>query len=156
MPNYKKCPRCDLNYIPEDEELCEVCKAELRLVPSSPLLDDGYDDDSILCPICKMNYISPEEEMCYQCAERLKYDDDHASVLDEDEDDSWRVFLDDEKEIVPDEMGDLSLADLEEEEKGDEEEEEEEEPVDHDIFLDDLDEDVFDDEDDLDEDDEDD
>lgn len=24
--NYKKCPECDLNYIPDNEELCETCK----------------------------------------------------------------------------------------------------------------------------------
>ena len=28
---YKKCPRCDLNWIDEKEDLCEVCKKELGI-----------------------------------------------------------------------------------------------------------------------------
>ena len=28
MPKYKLCPRCELNYITEDEDLCDVCKAQ--------------------------------------------------------------------------------------------------------------------------------
>ena len=27
--NYKKCPNCELNYIKEDEELCDVCRKQL-------------------------------------------------------------------------------------------------------------------------------
>ena len=34
---YKKCPRCELNYILSEEDLCPVCKAELKLAPA---LDD--------------------------------------------------------------------------------------------------------------------
>ena len=30
MPKYKKCPRCDLNYILEEEEYCKICQEELR------------------------------------------------------------------------------------------------------------------------------
>ena len=30
MPKYKKCPRCEINYILEDEDYCEICKEELR------------------------------------------------------------------------------------------------------------------------------
>ena len=29
---YKICPRCELNYIIEEENYCNVCKAELGLV----------------------------------------------------------------------------------------------------------------------------
>ena len=29
MPRYKKCPRCELNYILEEDDYCEVCRAEL-------------------------------------------------------------------------------------------------------------------------------
>ena len=31
MAQYVKCPRCDLNWIKEDEKLCDVCKAELKM-----------------------------------------------------------------------------------------------------------------------------
>ena len=30
MPKYKKCPRCEINYILDAEEYCEICKQELR------------------------------------------------------------------------------------------------------------------------------
>ena len=45
---YVKCPRCDLNYIDSRLEMCDICKAELNLSPSS-----YFDDDDIkeLCPI---------------------------------------------------------------------------------------------------------
>ena len=33
MPKYVKCPRCDLNYMLEGEEYCDVCKAELKKAP---------------------------------------------------------------------------------------------------------------------------
>ena len=26
MAKFKKCPRCDLNYIPIDEDYCSICK----------------------------------------------------------------------------------------------------------------------------------
>ena len=30
MPKYKKCPRCELNYIHEDRDYCDVCLAEMQ------------------------------------------------------------------------------------------------------------------------------
>ena len=124
---YVKCPRCDLNYIPDTEELCEVCKAELKLVHSSIYSDDAYDDDSVLCPYCKQNFIGVDEEMCFACAERLKYEHS-SSMREEEEDDSWREYLDDEKEtsVSDDGMDIVSFSELEEEEKDSFDEEEEE------------------------------
>ena len=68
---YVKCPRCDLNYMPETEKYCDVCKAELKLGPTMKFVSFGDDEDSdqILCPICKRNYIDPGEEMCAECKE---------------------------------------------------------------------------------------
>ena len=43
MGKYKKCPRCELNWIPIEEELCEVCKAELGKASKISLLED--DDE---------------------------------------------------------------------------------------------------------------
>ena len=40
MAKYVKCPRCDLNYILEGEDYCDVCKAELKIGPSL-----FYDDE---------------------------------------------------------------------------------------------------------------
>lgn len=111
---YIKCPRCELNYIPKDESLCDMCKAELNLIQSSPLIPD--EEDEILCPICKLNYISIDEDMCYKCTERLG---EHDSLPLHEEEEDWRTFLDDEKEALPEEeQGIVSLTDLENEEKG--------------------------------------
>ena len=52
---YIKCPRCELNYIPKNEELCDVCKAELKLIQRTPLIPD--EEDEMLCRYCKENYI---------------------------------------------------------------------------------------------------
>ena len=30
MVKYKKCPRCELNYIEEDKDYCDVCLAEMQ------------------------------------------------------------------------------------------------------------------------------
>ena len=37
---YKKCPRCELNWIKDDEDLCDVCKAELKIGGMSLIEDD--------------------------------------------------------------------------------------------------------------------
>ena len=28
MCKYKKCPICELNYIPEDQDMCDICRPE--------------------------------------------------------------------------------------------------------------------------------
>ena len=76
MPNgYKKCPRCELNYIREDEEYCEVCKAELKKGPQLVFAIDDEDDMDLLelCPICHQNHIKPGQKMCIKCAEEKEY-----------------------------------------------------------------------------------
>ena len=44
MGKYKKCPRCELNWISIDEELCEVCKAELGKESKISLLEEDEDE----------------------------------------------------------------------------------------------------------------
>jgi len=144
MGKYKKCPRCELNYIALKESYCNVCKAELKLVPSS-FLEDGEEEElDILCPVCKINYIGFDEDMCSVCREKSEKE----SVFAEEDDETWRTYLDDEKEeILPilDET-EVSLSELEEEEL---EEDEEEEFSDIDDFenIDDFDDDELDEED---------
>ena len=64
MAKYKRCPRCELNWIPEEEEFCDVCKAELKIGGAS-LLEDEEEE---LCPICHVNYLEPGEKICSYCA----------------------------------------------------------------------------------------
>lgn len=71
MGKYIKCPRCELNWILEENEVCDVCKAELG-VEGFTLLDD--EDEDMLCPICGANYIEHGERMCADCKNKQKDD----------------------------------------------------------------------------------
>ena len=146
MGKYKKCPRCDLNYILQDEDMCDICKAELGLDSRIVLLDDIIDDDEPLklCPVCKTNYIGMDEDMCESCLTR--YNRETSGDLDED-DDGWRTYLDDDDTKDSDEEDIIPLEDLEEEEDFEEEFEDEENM---DLDLDDYPDDLTDDFDDID------
>lgn len=67
---YKRCPRCELNYILESEQLCHVCKDELAGKKSI------FDDESLMefiCPYCEKNPIDIDDIMCSECrAKRSK------------------------------------------------------------------------------------
>lgn len=117
MGKYKKCPRCELNWIPIEEEFCEVCKVELGKASKLSLLEDEDDDISELgeriCPICKVNYLDADEDICQACrAERAEKDLDKG-----DEDDGWEEYMDDEEPIVPDDdEGEVSLSQMQDDE----------------------------------------
>lgn len=115
MGKYKKCPRCELNWIQTDEDLCEVCKAELGKASSISLLeeDDDFDFDDRICPICKVSYLEPEEDICPACrAEQAEKE------LNKGEDDGWKEFVDDEEPISPDDDDnpEVSLSEMQENE----------------------------------------
>ena len=128
MAKYVKCPRCDLNYILEGEQYCDVCKAELKLGPQLMYADDEDKAEEKLCPKCKQVYIFIDEDMCENCRELNSYDD----IEPETDDEKWRDFLDeDEKEEISN-SGDkeedmISLSKIAEEELDEFEDEEEEE-----------------------------
>ena len=107
MAKYKKCERCELNWIPVEEDLCEVCKAELGKESKIQLIDE--DDENIfnerVCPICKENYLEEGEEICPKCK--------HEKEQLKDQEDNWE-FEDDD--IIDDDMEELSLNALQEEE----------------------------------------
>lgn len=127
MAKYVLCPRCELNYIQEGEEYCDVCKAELKKGPQLVFAVDDEDDQEImeLCPKCHRNYLKPGQTICRQCAKLSQYEEEKNDIDDE----SWKEYLDDapeEEETDSEEM--LSLAKLAEEEGEelfDDEEEEE-------------------------------
>lgn len=119
MGKYKKCPRCELNWIPTEETLCEVCKAELGKASKISLLEEDDDAafDERICPVCKVNYLEGDDEICATCRA------EQAKKQEKAEDDSWQDFIDDEEPITPDEDETVSLSQLQEEEEEDEEEE---------------------------------
>ena len=98
MAKYKLCPRCELNYIPVDEEYCDVCKAELKLGPQLMFatLDEDDDASEKLCPVCKQNYIPVSEDMCESCMEKQRYDEEKDADVDIDTDEEWKKYLDED------------------------------------------------------------
>lgn len=140
MARYKKCPRCELNYIEIDREFCDVCLAEMR---GGRLRFADFDDDEEeeekkeLCPVCGENYILAGEEMCEECKKNAQYEEDNTDI-DPEKDEEWRNFLDDESEEDTAFAGDsMDFEDFSNEENPDDEFSEEEEPDDFD-FEDEL------------------
>ena len=129
MPKYKKCPRCDLNYILEEEEYCKICQEELRGIShNTEDLDEEIEEDGILCPRCHVNYLNDGETICEACA--AEEDEKHTAMDDIEPD--WDETdeadaLDEDADLATDDEIDLSLEELQDEEEEDLDEEYEEE-----------------------------
>ena len=82
MPRYKKCPRCELNYILEEDDYCEVCKAELKGIDTN-----FEEEEDVICPKCKQNYGEPGEKYCLTCLQKMQgnWDDSKPDVEEDDE-----------------------------------------------------------------------
>ena len=116
MAKFVKCPRCELNYIREDEEYCDVCKAELGLGPSLVFAIENEKEVKIrLCPICKQREITEEQDMCDKCRANLDFKGDQ---IDYDKDEGWKDFINDDHEEIEDGASEeeISLSKLAEEE----------------------------------------
>ena len=142
MAKYKKCPRCEINYILEEEEYCEICKQELS---GAKHIDDDdideVDDETGLCPICRKNYLNDGETVCEACARRDEY---AQSSLNDDIDEEEPEEPEEDLESGGDDDWELSLEEMQDEEFSDEafdEDEQEEEDVSEEE-LDELDDDI--------------
>ena len=100
MAKYKKCPRCELNYILAEEDYCEICKQEMRGVIFKEPTEEEEEEDLGLCPRCHKNYVSDGEKYCENCM--LEYErssslsdiDEETEVTDtDDESDGWELSL---------------------------------------------------------------
>ena len=131
-----KCPRCDLNYITENEKYCKVCLREMK--------GDAPKEEIELCSVCNETPALPGRDVCVFCLKEMNNDgvhsDDHQDA-EETVDASTIGGMDSVStmdEIIPqinedipeNEFGDiqneLSLEDVIEEENQDEDEEEDE------------------------------
>ena len=65
---YKKCPRCQLNYIAEDWNICSVCQNEIDGKKS--IFDE--ESDVLLCPCCHKHELGLDEVVCVHC-QRKRY-----------------------------------------------------------------------------------
>ena len=96
MVKYKKCPRCELNYIEEDKEYCDVCLAELQgsKLKFADIDEDEDSEKTELCPVCGENYMRPGEKMCDECKKNSEYEEEED--IDPEKDEEWRNYLDED------------------------------------------------------------
>lgn len=135
----EKCPRCDLNYIREDEKYCKVCLREMK--------GEGKKDEPELCSICNEAPALPGKDVCLFCMKEMNgekvpdtdgtNEEDTVNTANIGDMDSVSTMdeiipeMDDDEEIPSQEFGEieneLSLDDVQEEEEKDADDEEEEE-----------------------------
>ena len=61
--NLIKCPRCDLNYIREDEKYCKVCLREIK--------GEKQSDEMELCSVCNEEPCLPGKDVCLFCLKEM-------------------------------------------------------------------------------------
>ena len=125
-----KCPRCELNYIREEEQYCSVCKREMK--------GEVHDDPFELCSICNENPVMPGKDVCLICYKEMTQqqglrDDttDEAETPDvsidmEDVSEMQEIELDAIGDDMPPDIGEqISLEEEQSKEDMDDEEDEE-------------------------------
>ena len=61
---FRKCPRCELNYITDGEKLCSVCRREVK--------GESEQFEMIeMCSECGENPVVPGKELCASCLKEL-------------------------------------------------------------------------------------
>lgn len=133
----KKCPRCELNYIPEHETYCNVCNREIKG-------ETDADDSAAICLECGDNPSVKGSDLCAACLREVIRQEKLVKLSDEADEpapiDLNEVELDDidvpvahDDDDIPanelveivSELGDDGAEEEEEEEFLEEEEEEE-------------------------------
>lgn len=143
MPKFVKCPRCEINYILEGQEYCEICANELRGIVVAEEVEDEIEAE--ICPRCRINFLSEGETICESCAAAIESKE--KAIIDDVEPD-WEAEEEPIDDETVDDDVDLSLDELAEEEII--EDDDEEIIDDDDVFVDIIDE-IIDDEEDFDE-----
>lgn len=69
-----KCPKCELNYIREGEDFCEVCKREMKRAQAHirQVEQESEDDEVILCSECGEAPVVRGGELCISCLKEKK------------------------------------------------------------------------------------
>jgi len=63
-----KCPRCDLNYITENEKYCKICLREMK--------GSSAKEEVELCSICNEAPVLPGRDVCFFCLNEMNGDAD--------------------------------------------------------------------------------
>ena len=130
-----KCPRCDLNYIREDEKYCKVCLQEMK--------GESRSEEIELCSICNEEPALPGKDVCLFCLREMNKSNNAEETDNDTEAESVDTAtigdmdaVSGMDEIIPEEEEtdgfgeidqELSLEDVREDEERDEDEDDEEE-----------------------------
>ena len=99
-----KCPKCELNYIRDGEDFCDVCKREMKRAQARGrhAEDETEDDEVIMCTECGEAPAVRGSDLCAACLKEQKrqVELENAAEIDPDYDDS---IEEDEEDITPDE-----------------------------------------------------
>ena len=132
-----KCPRCDLNYIREDEKYCKICLQEMK--------GESRSEEIELCSTCNEEPALPGKDVCLFCLREMNKSnntEDNDSETETESVDTTTIgdmdAVSGMDEIIPEveeeetgEFGEIdqemSLEDVREDEERDAEEDEEDE-----------------------------
>ena len=59
---YKKCPKCELNYIRDDQQLCEICSRKYKS------FDEDEQQEVIMCSECGEHPARKGKDLCAACS----------------------------------------------------------------------------------------
>ncbi|NMD37574.1 MAG: hypothetical protein GYA87_02700 [Christensenellaceae bacterium] len=105
---FVKCEKCQLNYIPENETYCSVCKNEAGLLDDDLELDD---DDVLFCSSCNLEKPIYSKGVCKSCYKKsLKSNDFEDSNYEYSEDELDDDILEEDEDVL-EENEDLEGAD---------------------------------------------
>ena len=98
-----KCPKCELNYIREGEDFCEVCKREMKRAQAHNRHseEESDQDEVILCSECGEAPAVRGGELCIACLKEKKrqVELENASAVPTDEEFDDEDLLEDEIDL---------------------------------------------------------
>ena len=88
----RKCPKCELNYIKDGAEFCDVCLREMKRIASRDKRDDerGETDEVLICTECGEAPAVAGSELCLECLKEHKrqIELENAATIDEEFDEA--------------------------------------------------------------------
>lgn len=105
-----KCPKCELNYVRDGEEFCDVCKREMKRAQTHGrhVEEEPDEDEVIMCTECGEAPAVRGSGLCAACLKEKKRQAEleKASDLDGDEFDEEIELDEDEEEDENDDASD--------------------------------------------------
>lgn len=111
----KKCEKCELNYVKDEEKYCKVCKKLLQGVNSAA-------NKAELCPSCGERLLAKGYELCQVCLSDMldtveTLEDENGDVIDIDitpaDMEISEIAIEEDEEAVPEDI----KSDLDEDEE---------------------------------------